>query len=209
MLVFDERWQRATSQITIAIPLRGLVQVQVSGEAQVQMQGLRGQEKVPLKVGQEWRVRLKADDFNAITLKSSKPFGYSHQVIELQDGEPLNDEDPPAPPLPGADNLVAQFHRLVRDNARLGAGPYMDPEDLGPLASRYEIDEDDQRFEEEIVSDLQQKREERKRKKAEEKAQAQPHSAAEPQPGAEGTPSMVTSEGKEPFASPGAQEGAE
>jgi hypothetical protein len=52
--------------------------------------------------------------------------------------------------MPGQDNLLLAVRRILRAEADRNRPPVMDPEDL-PWADRYVIDEDDERFEEELA----------------------------------------------------------
>lgn len=166
MRVFDASWQYGEGTLELELPpvARAYLVVQVSCTEPVTLLGMREGKAIPLQTGPQWRARIKASDFEAFALSGSVPFGYSVQARELQDGDPINDEDPPAAPMPGADNLVAQFHRMLRDNARRNAAPYMDPEEL-PFSTRYEV-EDNDRFEED---DLRIAQAEAKKRKAEAK----------------------------------------
>lgn len=116
-------------------------------------------------------------------------FGFRYRALERQAADPLNDEDPPAPPLPGADNLVAQMHRIAKEHSRRHSPPYLDPEEL-PFANRYTIAEDDEQFEEEIFA-FQRKRKEEELADAQAEAQASLEPAAEPQPANDPPPAVA------------------
>lgn len=154
MQVFDEKWQLATSPVKIETPGDTQITLRATGTKDVEVYGVPEGKKasVPLKIGRELTVRIRSTAFSAVTLKSEEPFGYAFETRSMQRADPLNDDDPPAPPLPGADNLVAQVHRMMRDNARRNRDPYLDPEAL-PWQNRYTLEEDDEElFEEELAA---------------------------------------------------------
>lgn len=154
MQVFNENWKAAKGETRISLDARHHIQIQVSCTQDVQLLGLRGKEEIPLKIGREFRIRAQTKGFDALVLKGATEYGYSVLDIPRQDGEPLNDDNPPAPPMPGANNLIAQMQRLMRDEFNRHRPPVLDPEDL-PWQERYVIDDDDYDFEEEIFASKQ------------------------------------------------------
>lgn len=180
MRVFDGSWSISDGHVRLELTPGECLEIEVSGGASVRLSGVREDEEVLLHQAEEFKVRIAETGFQEAHLICSDPFAYRCKAVRVQDGEPLNNENPPDPPLPGADNLVAQFHRLVKENARRDAAPYLDPEDL-PFGNRYVVDEENEDFEEEVVF----KFEARKKAETEEASEEEPDpaaAAAEPPP---------------------------
>ena len=186
MLVYDSgEWTVGKNKVTVDLGEIHQVEVKVSCLQDVQMLGLRQAkgktiklEKVPLKVGREFTERMKLKGFHAIELVGKKNVNYGFRITEIprQDGEPLNNDNPPEVPMPGADNLVAQFHNMMRENARQNS-LLLEPEDL-PFGEKYVVDDDDHEFEEDIFQRLQ----EESQKAEEERQKEEPLSSSQQHP---------------------------
>ena len=182
MLVFDAtEWQAGKGREKIALSEIHQIEISVSCTQDVQLFGVSEDKTVPLKIGREFRIRCKTKGFLHLELKG-KPqveFGYRIRTIERQDGEPLNSDNPPDPPMPGQDNLLLQMRRIMNENMRRDRPPVLEPEGLGPFGTRYEVDEDDYRFEEDIAFEAQQAREQ---SEVSDPPEPPPPAAAEPPP---------------------------
>lgn len=180
MQAFDENWTAEEGKTEIDLGEKAQVQINVSCTQDVQVLGVRGQEKIPLKIGREYRFKVRTGSFEKLIIqgKPKTPYGLRIQYFEMQDGEPINDDNPPAPPMPGADNLLLQMRQIVQAEMKRNSSPVLDPEDL-PFASRYEVDDEDYDFEEEILLASQQSAE-ADGETDPPVAEPQPHSAAEP-----------------------------
>lgn len=187
----DYKNEWLVSKATKKIPTSNAHQLEISVSCtqDVQLFGVRGSEKVPLKIGREWRFKTRVKGFDRLELKGKPAVEYGYRVVSrpVQDGEPLNSDNPPAVPLDTGDNLLLQVKRLMRDEFNRNRSPVLEPEDL-PWASRYEIDDDDFDFEEEIHSS-QQKSEPAQNPDPDPEATQPPLAAAEPPPQSDGTTS--------------------
>lgn len=153
-------WQAASKETRLELDTRHSIQVQVSCNQDVQLLGVREKAEIPLKVGREFRVKMASEGFEAIILRGTDKITYGYCLKEMprQDGEPLNNLNPPSPPLPGDDNLLLQIRNIARQEMMRTRMPNLDPEDL-PFFDRYEIPEDeDELFEEEIIQSQQKSR---------------------------------------------------
>lgn len=174
MLEFNaDEWSVAKGSRKIELTERHYLEVRVSCTKMVTVYGVSGQKKVPLQSGTQFRCRARTTGFTHVEIKGTgqTEFGYTTRQIPIQDGEPLTHEKPAAPPLPSATNLVAQIARTIRQEMRYQRDPVMEPEDH-PFATRYEVDDDDFEFEEDIVE-----RTRREKKEARERAKAKKEEA--------------------------------
>lgn len=123
--------------------------IEVNGETNVELAGKVSQdgEWVTLRSGAHMNFKPKFEGFSFLRLKSPKAFSMRLRHIARQNGEPINHENPPAPPMPGANNLVAQFQRMLKDHAKARRGNMLEPDGLPSL---YEMDEDDGLWEEDM-----------------------------------------------------------
>lgn len=142
-----------TSKGSVQIPLdeKHSILLQVASLKDVKLYGLSEGKKVLLKAGQAIRLRFKTQGFHTLELKGTGETEFTYQIEErnMHDGEPLDDENPPAVPMPKAGNLLLEMRALIDNEAARTRTPILDPEDL-PWAERYVIDDDDMDFEEEI-----------------------------------------------------------
>jgi hypothetical protein len=150
--VFDDAWASTDQPHEWPIEPFSQYRIEVNSLDPVDLRGLRDGEWVLLHTGPRWGISPKFLGFESLRLSSSTgiEYGFKCRQIFRQDGEPLNDDNPPAPPMPGQDNLLLAVRRILRAEAERNRPPVMDPEDL-PWADRYVIDEDDERFEEELA----------------------------------------------------------
>ena len=129
-------------------------EITVTSQAPVQLRGimLDSGDHHLLRSGADWRLRLRATGYDllCLTSPSGKEFGYRVREITRQAGEPINHDDPPAAPMP-ANNLLSQIRNMMRDEFQRSQGRLLEPEQL-PFANRYEVDDDDELFEEEIYA---------------------------------------------------------
>lgn len=143
-------WRVAEGSAKIFIHPVTNVDVEVSCFEKMRLSGVCDGAIVPLKCGENFRYRAKLKGFTQLLLECEDPkfhFGYRDVSKQLHDGEPMNHDDPPAPPLP-ANNLLAQIREAVNKEAKLIRPPTLEPED--DLPNPYEVDDDDERFEEDI-----------------------------------------------------------
>lgn len=154
MLEFNAHdWKVAKKSVEIPLDETiQFVQIRVSCIENVTLYGLFGKTKVPLQNGPQYRCRAKVQNFEALRLevKSDIEFGYTFDQLPRQDGEPIDHENPPALEMPGATNMVAQIQSMIRAEAKRNRLPVGEPEDL-PGSGRYDIEEDDYEFEEELI----------------------------------------------------------
>ena len=144
-----KQWRTAKTQVTIPIGKNTNVDIEVQGFEPIHLYGMIGGQKMPLKSGGGFRFRGKLQGFSALRLETVEgiSFGYSNNSRQLQEGEPLNDDNPPDPPMPRR-NLLAQIREQVQGPApRAAPRSTMEPED--DLPNRYEVGEDYDLFEEE------------------------------------------------------------
>lgn len=156
MLVYDAfEWRKGVGKTVVPSTNVHQVEILVSCSKEVQVFGMCKGEAIPLKVGKEFRFKAKALGFESFVLSGTGQTEYGFRVKELarQDGEPLNADNPPAPPLPRSDNLVQKLHSIMRENARRQRLPVLEP-DSDFFSMRYAIEEDDGEFEEEIIERL-------------------------------------------------------
>lgn len=152
---FDEDWDSSKTPVTIGILDGEEVEATWSSTGDVKLEGRRDERWILLNSGRgTHRVRGKYHGFSELRLRGSGQveFGFRFRRIVRQDGEPLNSDNPPAPPLPGSDNFLLQVRRIMRQELKRKIGPYLEPEEL-PFGDRYVIDEDDERFEEELAAE--------------------------------------------------------
>lgn len=158
-------WQAVEKTYELEVYPRHFVEAQVSCTQTVTLQGVLVLEtdngeteiKVPLMSGNQFRFKETVSGFVRLIFQAEVPFGLRLIDRPKQDGEPLTHENPPPPPLPGADNLVARIQRIMRDQANASRPPRLDPEDM-PLARRYMVADDDEDFEEEMLAKAQKAR---------------------------------------------------
>lgn len=152
MRCFDETWSHSSGETQIDLEGRSAVTVQASGSNEVQVHGLRDGAPVLLFSGRTFKKHFTLENFDQVALTSSAPFGYSCTIKARPRYEPMNDLDPPAPPIRPT-NLLDQIRQSV-----LGMKPEaprrstMESE-LEEYQDRYAVDDDDFRFEEEIAEE--------------------------------------------------------
>lgn len=145
MLVYDY----AQGKVTIPLESTREVKVHAAAKTELVLSGLCGKEKVPLETGKNIRFKgALPQEFTEIEIAAhgNGKFGYAfHERIVT---EPvLNHESPPAPLVDPNDNLVAQIHRVARQQNALARGT-LEPDDDIPYHQRYYVDDDDYTFEE-------------------------------------------------------------
>lgn len=172
MLEYDWKAHKGTLKIDLFEP-RNRIKVKVASSKEVKMFGVRGKEKVPLKIGAEFRFAEVLGGFDRLLLigTGDTEFGYSVSVMPFR-AEEIDPTEPASPPLPNANaNMLLQIKRLFEEENRRNRIPVFDPEDL-PGASRYDIDDEDGvLFEEDIWQRAQDKKREQEEKRAEEATQ--------------------------------------
>lgn len=150
---FDHDWNSSKQPVTFE-PEKGRTEITVSCAKPVELRGVREDgSSVLLHSGTSFRLVATFRSYPSVVLRSqaNTEFGYRVRHDPRQDGEPLNHDNPPAPPLPGNDNMLLQVKRIIQDEMRRNRPPVLDPEDL-PFSNRYMVDEDDERFEEELYA---------------------------------------------------------
>lgn len=182
---FKNEWLVSKATTKIPISSAHQLEISVSCAQDVQLFGVRGSEKIPLKIGREWRFKTKVKGFDRFELKGKTATDYGYRVVSrpIQDGEPLNSDNPPAVPLDTGDNLLLQVKRLMRDEFNRNRSPVLEPEEL-PWATRYEVEEDDYDFEEELLAS-KQKSSPNQNPDPDAEATQPPPAAAEPPPQSE------------------------
>lgn len=184
MLVFDENWEAHQEKATYSLTSPCEVTLKVSCVKEVTVYGVRAdQTRVPLRSGTEVRFRAKLIDFEELHVIAAKgtEFGSSFTLVDRQAGDPLNDENPPAVPMPNTSNLLLQMKAAMREANRYNRPPSFDPQDTNVFDDRYVIDDDDDDFEEEIFEKVQkQKREKKAKAEADKAAKATPDPADPP-----------------------------
>ncbi len=141
---YNETWLASSAPISISTDLAAYIEIRVSSAKDCQLFGLRDKTKIPLKIGREFRIRCRTKNFDSLLLSGTgkTSFGYTINQAPLQNGEALNSDNPPSPPIPNSDNLVLQMRNLIDSNNRHSRMPVLDPEEL-PFSTRYEVDEPD------------------------------------------------------------------
>lgn len=166
MLEFDGDWRSSVSLVERPVPASQEVEVRVSCAKVVSLYGrFEGGKWVMLhSEAGSWRVRAKFN-FDHLRLQGDgkHEFGYRFRDMDRTGAEPVDDSRPADPPLPGKDNILLQVRRIMRQEFERNRAPYLEPEEL-PYGDRYVIDEDDERFEEEIAAE--QRRETKPRPKS-------------------------------------------
>jgi len=162
-------WVTVSSAISFSITEKHYIELWLVGTETVSVHGLHQDKKTPpalLASGTSFRFKKALTGFREVKVTSASPFSYQVSQAPLQNGDPLNDDDPPAPPLPGS-NLLAQMRALFANEFARNRPVMLDPDEL-PFADRYLVEDDDQDFEEEIhakrVAAAKAKQEEAKRK---------------------------------------------
>lgn len=154
MRVFNaDEWHVGMGVVSIeTAPVQSL-DLSVSCTEAVEVYGMReGAEHAVLlhvtKGSETFRAKFKG--FVSIDLygPDKVEFGYRAITRVMQDGEPIDHENPPAPPAPNPKNMLAQIRQLMRDEFTRNRLHLLEPEEL-PFADRYLVDEDDYDFEEE------------------------------------------------------------
>lgn len=148
-----ENWASSKEPVSFD-PEPGKTEVRVSCSKPVEIRGIKPDgSSVLLHSGTSFRLVATFRSFSSVVLRGSgkTEFGYSILHDARQDGEPIDHRDPPAPPMPGADNLLLQVKRIIQNEMRANRPPVLEPEDL-PFANRYMVDDDDERFEEELFA---------------------------------------------------------
>lgn len=177
----SNEWVTVAKEISFDISENEYVELWVVGTEQVAVHALPGDQEGPpvlLQTGTQYRIRRRLEGFQAVRVTSPSPFSYQVSQVSLQVGEPINDDDPPAPPLPGS-NLLAQMRQLFANEFARNRPVMLDPDEL-PFADRYLVEDDDLDFEEELAA----KRAAARKKKAEDDAKAQAAQTAPPNAGA-------------------------
>lgn len=151
-----EEWQRAVGKTTIDVEERHYIQIQVSCSQDVQVFGVSKEAEIPLKIGREFKFKAKTAGLDQVIIKGkpATPYGLCIKHRAIQDGDPIDHENPPSPPIPGEGNMLLKIRSIMQQQARNNRQPVLEPEDL-PFATRYEIEDDDDRFEEEIIASMQ------------------------------------------------------
>lgn len=189
MREYDDTWVVAKGQVVVDLVGVDWIKIAWSCTKPVQVQGVRGEEKIPLQTNPQGQLRAKAKGFRQVILKGTgeTPFGYSLRVAEASKAKEVDHSDPPAIPLPQPSNLIQYLQQESRRMNQM-FGRRLEPEQL-PGASRYEIEDDDWAFEEELFASPKQTRDTdvaEKQTKEEKPAPAgdRPASKAEGAPGA-------------------------
>jgi len=154
-----QEYKIAKGEVIITLKGTGRVKIQASSKKPITLYGVStSKEEIPFRFGENITFNeTLSTDFTAIKLQvhGQVPIGYSFHEADSCRADPLNDQDPPAIPELTANNLVAQVHRMLRDNAKANRRAVLEPDDDHAWSQRYTIDEDDYRFEEEIFQSQQ------------------------------------------------------
>lgn len=154
MLVYNAEWKAGRGTRLLDLQLPGEAVIQVSSVKPVTLQALRDGSWVPLHTGTTFKVSAKFESFEKARLVGTgqSEYGYRCHLMVRQNGEPLDDADPPAPPMPGEGaNMLLKIRAMMREEFKRNRTPILEPEDL-PFANRYEVEWDDERFEEDLLS---------------------------------------------------------
>lgn len=194
MQVFDDGWASSVGPVQFEPQQGGQTTVHVSCTDPVELRGVREDgSTVLLHAGTSFRLVASFRSYVGCLLRSRNEveFGYKVAFDPRQQGEPLNDDNPPSPPMPGANNILAQVRRMMRQEFDRQRMPLLDPENL-PFADRYSIDDDDEDFEEEIAASQANERREEQRRGG---SQTTPPEAPEARPAPEnGPPDSIAAE---------------
>jgi hypothetical protein len=152
-----DQWAVSKGQIKVPFDqFRHYVKIEVTSQKPVTVFGLRGEEEIPLQTGVSVSAKILTEGWDALIVKGTgqTPFGFQIHSTARQDGEEINDDDPPAVPLPNNSNLLLQLRNALREEGNRHTFR-LEPEDL-PGAARYAIDDEDYDFEEDILARRQQ-----------------------------------------------------
>lgn len=150
---FNEDWKVADGEVSISLFDKALVKVEVSCIHPVEVFGVRGDQEIPFGSVQVGLRRFKAEGFASLILRAPVSFAYYFLQKRLQKGDPINNDTPPAPPMPQPTNLVQQIQNIMREQHRQARPPVME-NSFDVFQDRYTIDEDDHDFEEDIAARL-------------------------------------------------------
>lgn len=154
MQVFDAKnWKVEKGETLLPLDTsRREIALQVSCTEEVQLLGVYEGQKIPLKIGKDYRVKVETRQFSSLILKG-KPgveYGFNYQDRERQDGEAVDNSNPPPPPMPNNSNFLLQVRNIMRQELNRTRLPTMDPEDAQFI--NYDIDDEDEGlFEEELA----------------------------------------------------------
>jgi len=144
-------WATVSREISFPVSENHYIEIWLVGTETISLHGLHEDKKTApslLASGTSYRFKKRLTGFREVKVTSASPFSYQISEVALQVGEPINDDNPPAPPLPGS-NLLAQMRALFANEFARNRPVMLDPDEL-PFADRYLVDDDDQDFEEEI-----------------------------------------------------------
>lgn len=151
MQEFNHDWQSAKSiEWEIKPKYRCDIRVSCTHDVRLEGQKIGLPGWILLHSASTFRIKPLFEGFEKLRLIGDQEFGFWVRDMPVQDGEPLNDENPPSPPMPGDDNLLLQMKRMMRAEMMRNRSPVLEPENL-PMSEQYAIDDDDYRFEEEIM----------------------------------------------------------
>ena len=150
----------AKGSVTIPIEATGRVSIRASSKKDITLYGvLTSKEEVPLAFGQNitFKEALSAEIIALrLCTHGQVPMGYHFSETTFRRADPLNDDAPAALPEKEPTNLVQAVQRMMRNNAKLSRGSVLEPDLGNRFFQRYEVDEDDYRFEEDFSSNSQQ-----------------------------------------------------
>lgn len=135
--------------VTIPLESTGQIKVRASSKKEITLWAVSGSEEIPIAHGctLDLKETLSAEfDSVKLSVYGQGTFGYWIEERMIRGHDPLNDDDPPALPEPKADNLVAQLHRMMKNQSRNGV-TVLEPDSDNPFLNRYVIDDNDFSFE--------------------------------------------------------------
>lgn len=158
MLAFDANDWHVISEPK-KFPLENIAEVQVfiQSEGVVALYGLQKKKRILLKNGSWIREKIQLKGFDAIEIVTNgHETTYRISEIDRRSEDLNNGEKVVSAPMPEPNNLLVQMRRIMREEMKRGQLPVLDPEDL-PFSTRYEIDDDDEMFEEELYASQQER----------------------------------------------------
>lgn len=153
MLVFDQNRQLVNLPYAVDID-DGEINLAWCSDRACVLEGRVNGEWIPLLNRVDFKSKVKFQGFTALRLTGAKgqTAGVNFGSAARRIADPVDQEKFVSPPLPQNNNLLLQIQRMMREEMKRATGPTMDPED-GGFENRHLIDEDDDRFEEELAAE--------------------------------------------------------
>ena len=146
-------WRAASKKADLPLNSRDTLELDVVADGSILLSGITlDGEVIPLKAGEyNLHIKTKFEGFTALEITSKNHFGYRFMGRPGQLGEPMDDRTPPPPKEPT--NILQQMRSVIRQELADKRESFLTNDT--PF-SGYEVDDDSDDFEEEILANRQQ-----------------------------------------------------